>query len=469
MITKYISISNDMVINLTNVLLESINEYHLFVFEKAVHFKYFDEPVIQDPEVQDQFVEALKDRLKNKDKFYIIEKFAGKKLEKIIEKGMTRREKNDINETSCIQYLVERIESFVVLKNAHQIVSAVKSADSHMSLGIMDEKDLTSIKANIFSLMNDLTFEADFGEMELDDVDKRERDRTIINQNKIIPTWSERLNDILIGGAYPNKLYFIAAPPGFGKSLFLVNIGYWALMSGKTVFHFSLEMTASEVMTRYDCLISGRPIIDIINSPADVIQNYIKKFTEDHTKSHLLLKEFPPEILTKEMLSLYIKRKIMSSGKRPDIIIVDYADLMKSSVKNTERRSDLGLIYRQLKALASEFTCPVWTASQINRAGYDRQESDISNLAESWEKAMIADLVLVARQTKEEFTANKLRLYVGKNRSGAARMEIPCKISYRHMKIEESDEVEFDDLSEVSFGGSGGEKKSEGGDDLFGE
>jgi replicative DNA helicase len=453
-----------MVINLLNVLLESINEYHLFVFEKAAQFHYFDEPVIQDPEVQEQFVEAMKDRLSNKDKFYIIEKFAGKKLAKIIDKGMARRENNDINEMSCIKYLVEKIETFVLLKNAHTIVSSVKNADSNMSMGIMNEKDLAVIKSNIFTLMNDLTFEADFGEMELDDINQRERDRTVINQEKIISTWSDRLNDILVGGAYPNKLYFIAAPPGFGKSLFLVNIGHWALTQNKTVFHFSLEMTASEVMTRYDCLVAGRPIIDIINSPAEVIRGYVDKFTEDHPKSHLLLKEFPPEVLTKEMLSLYIKRKIMSSGKKPDLIIVDYADLMKSSVKHTERRSDLGLVYRQLKALAAEFTCPVWTASQINRAGYDRQESDISNLAESWEKAMIADLVLVARQTKEEFSANKLRLYVGKNRSGAARMEIPCKINYRHMKIEESDEVEFDDLTEVSFGGA----KTIDKDEMFG-
>jgi replicative DNA helicase len=450
-----------MVINLLNVLLESIDEHHLFIFERALKFRYFDEPVIQDPEIQDQFVETIKDRLANNDKFYIIEKFKGKKLEKIIEKGMARREANDINEGSCIKYFTEKIESFVLLKNAQQIVASVKNADSNMSLGIMDEKDLALIKSNIYSLLNDLTFEADFGEMELDDVAKRERDKSIINTAKIIPTFSDRLNEYLVGGAYPNKLYFIAAPPGFGKSLFLVNIGYQALLKEKTVFHFSLEMSTSEVMTRYDCLIANKPILDIINSPTSVIDEYVNKFTDEHPKGYLLLKEFPPEVLTKEMLSLYIKRKIMSSGKKPDLIIVDYADLMKSSVKNTERRSDLGLIYRQLKALSSEFQCPVWTASQINRAGYDRAESDISNLSESWEKAMIADLVLVARQTKEEFVANKLRLYIGKNRSGQARMEIPCKINYRYMRIEESDEVDLVDLDEVSFGG----KKSRQNDD----
>ncbi len=453
-----------MTINLVNVLLESINEYNLFIFEKALKFRIFDEPILSDPELQDELVEAIKDRLSNKDKFYIIEKFRGKKLEKVIEKGMVRREANEVNEMSCIKYFIEKLESFILLKNAQHIVASVKNADSNMSLGLMDEKDLTIIKADIYKLLDELTFEADFGEMELDDIAQRERDRTLINQCKIIQTFSDKLNEICTGGAFPNKLYFIAAPPGFGKSLFLVNIGFAALEQGKTVFHFTLEMTASEVMTRYDCLVSGKPIIDIINSPADVIDGYVKKFTEDHPKSHLLLKEFPPECLTKDMLSLYIKRKIMSSGKKPDVIIVDYADLMKSSVKNQERRSDLGFIYRQLKALAAEFSCPVWTASQINRAGYDKTESDISNLSESWEKAMIADLVLVARQTKEEFGRNKLRLYVGKNRSGQARLEIPCKIDYRRMKIEESDDLSIEDLSEIGFGDGKTKKES---DDMF--
>lgn len=455
-----------MFINILNILLESINEYHLFVFEKAIKFRYFNEPVLNDPEIQMQFVEIINDRLNNKDKFYIAEKFKDKKIYRIIEKGYARRESNDINEASCIKYFIEKLESFILLKHTQQIVASVKTADQNMSLGLLTEKDLGLIKGNIYTLLNDLTFEADFGEMELEDIVKRERDKTIINQNKIIKTFMPKLNEILIGGAYPNKLYFIAAPPGFGKSLFLVNIGHQALKEGKVVYHITLEMTTSEVMSRYDCLISERPMMDVINSPVSVVDNYIKKFTTANPNSHLLIKEFPPEVLTKDMLSLYIKRKVISSGKKPDVIIVDYADLMKSSVKNSERRADLGLIYRQLKALASECTCPVWTASQINRAGYDRIESDMSNLSESWEKAMVGDLALVVRQSKEEFSRNKLRLYIAKNRSGFARIEIPCKIDYKRMKIEESDDIELDDLSEINFG-SGSKNKKEEDKELF--
>jgi replicative DNA helicase len=447
-----------MFINLLNILLESINEYNLFIFEKALKFRYFDDPVLQDPELQDQFVEIIKDRLDNKDKFYIMEKFKDYKIYKVIEKGIERRANNDIAETSCIKYFIERIESFILLKHTQQIVSSVKSADQNMSLGLLTEKDLSILKSNIYNLLNDLTFEADFGEMELEDISKRERNKTFINQNKIIPTFSNKLNEILIGGAYPNKLYFIAAPPGFGKSLFLCNIGYMGLLNNKIVYHFSLEMSTSEVMSRYDCLISKKPMLDVINSPIEVIGNEIKNFANEHKESHLLIKEFPPEVLTKDMLSLYIKRKVIATGKKPDLIIVDYADLMKSTVKNTERRADLGLIYRQLKALAAECSCPVWTASQINRAGYDRSESDISNLSESWEKAMICDVALIARQTKEEFAKNKLRLYIGKNRSGQARIEIPCKIDYKLMKIEESDEIDFENLDEISFENFKGDK-----------
>jgi len=455
-----------MFVNLLNTLLESVNEYHLFVFEKAFQFNFFDEQILSDPEMQTDFVNVIRDRLNNKDKFYIIEKYKNSKIAKAIEKGMKRRESNDINENSTIDYFIERIKSLVILRNAQEIVGAVKTADTNMNAGLIEEKDLSNIKSRLYNLLNELTFDADFGEMELNDFTKRERDKLSENKDKIVPTWSEKMNHILNGGAYPSKFYFIAAPPGFGKSLFLVNIGKEALMHDKTVYHFSLEMTTSEVMQRYDCLISGRPMMDIINSPPEVIQGYVDKFMKEH-KGYLLIKEFPPEVLTKDMLAMYIKRKIMASNRKPDLIIVDYADLMKSTVKNTERRNDLGLIYRQLKALAAEFGCPVWTASQINRAGFQRTESDISNLSESWEKAMIADLVLVVRQSREEFEQNRLRLYVGKNRSGQARVEIHCEIDYKNMIIRESDQVPLDDFTEIGFGSFSTKKKDETGDEMF--
>lgn len=473
MLSKYISISDSMLTNLLNIIIETIDEYNLFVFDKALKFRFFEESVLNDAEVQDQFVEIIKDRLSNKDKFYIIEKFKEYKISKFIQKGIERRENNEINESSTIKYFVEKLESFLLLKHAQNLVVSVKTADQNMSLGLLDEKDLKIIKDNMFSLLNDLTFEADFGEMEINDLAKRERDKLLINTHKVIPTFLPRLNEILSGGAYPNKLYFIAAPPGFGKSIFLNNIGLAALKQGKNVYHITCEMGCTEVMSRYDCLISGHPMIDIIGSPIEVIGSYVRNFMNEHPESYLVVKEWPPGVLTKDMLSLYIRRKIISSGKKPDLIIVDYADIMKSSIKNTERRSDLGTIYTQLKALSSEFQCPVWTASQINREGFKKTESDMSNLAESWEKAMIADLVLVVRQSPEELQRNKLRLYIAKFRSGESRKEIRCNCNYKYMKMEEDDEVEVNDFSEIDFGSKDKPQilntdKNEEKDELFG-
>lgn len=449
---KYISISKEMATNLLNVLLESVDEKFIFVFEKAMSFNFFDQPVLHDPDIQEAFVEIIKDRLTNKDKYYIMDKFKSNiKIMTMIKTGIERRNKNEINEISTMDYFTEKIQSLVVLKNAHNIVSAVSTADSNMSSGLIDEKDLNTIKSNLFGMLNDLNFNLDFGEMELEDYLKRERSRTINNEDKIIRTFSPSLDNILTGGSQPNKLYFISAPPGFGKSLALANMGYHALQQGKNVYFFSLEMGHDEVMQRFDCLISKKPMLDVINSPINVISENVKEFVKDND-CYLLIKDYPPETLTKEMLSMYLRRKIMINGKKPDIIIVDYADLMKSSGKNMERTRDLGLIYRQLKALSAEFGCPVWTASQINRAGFSAREADINNLSESWEKAMIADLVLVVRQTREEFEQQRLRLYVGKNRSGPARQEIRCTVNYNYMTIQEDEQPMVEDFSEVTFG-----------------
>jgi len=154
-----------MFVNLLNTLLESVNEYHLFVFEKAFQFNFFDEQILSDPEMQTDFVNVIRDRLNNKDKFYIIEKYKNSKIAKAIEKGMKRRESNDINENSTIDYFIERIKSLVILRNAQEIVGAVKTADTNMNAGLIEEKDLSNIKSRLYNLLNELTFDADFGEM----------------------------------------------------------------------------------------------------------------------------------------------------------------------------------------------------------------------------------------------------------------------------------------------------------------
>lgn len=453
MITKYITISNDMFINLLNIVVETIDEFNIFIFERVMQSGILSEQILSDQSLQDQFIEIIKDRLSNKDKFYIIEKYKEYSIYEFLEKGFDRRNSNEINESSCITYLKEKLESFYLLKHAQEIVSSVRNADQNMSLGLVKEEDLKTIKGNIFSLLDDLTFEADYGEIKLSNIDQMERNRYVFNAESIIPTFSPKLDSYIGGGAYPKKLHLVAAPTGAGKSVILCKMGEKAVELGKTVYHFTFELSRHEIMCRYWSMISGLPYLPLFtNTPINVIEKYISDYIKQHG-DNLIIKENPPHSMTKDMMSLYIKRKMLTGEKKPDLIIVDYADYMKSSLrsKNQEQRLDLNFIYIQLRVLASEFSCPVWTASQLNREGIKRVESSNQDLADSAGKENNSDLILIARQSEEEKKQKKLRLFIGKNRMGDTGIELIYKTRYAFMNLEESEEEALTDLSDIDF------------------
>ncbi len=453
MITKYITISNDMFINLLNIVVETIDEFNIFIFERVMQSGFFSEQVLSDQKLQDQFIEVIKDRLGNKDRFYIIEKYKEYDISTYLEKGFERRNSNEINESSCITYLKEKLESFYLLKHAQEIVLSVKNADQNMSLGMVKEEDLKTIKGNIFGLLDDLTFEADYGEIKLSNIDQMERNRYTFNKDSIIPTFSPKLNAYIGGGAYPKKLHLLAAPTGAGKSAILCKIGKHAVDLGKSVYHFTFELSRHETMCRYWSIISGLPYLQLFTeTPISVIEKHISEYVKEHGDG-LIIKENPPFSMTKDMMSLYIKRKMLTGEKKPDLIIVDYADYMKSSLrsKSQEQRLDLNFIYIQLRVLASEFSCPVWTASQLNREGIKRVESSNQDLADSAGKENNSDLILIARQSEEEKKRKKLRIFIGKSRMGEAGVELIYRTNYAYMDIEESEEEELTNLSDIDF------------------
>ena len=447
------TISNDMFIDLLNIIVETIDEFNIFIFERVMQSGLLNEQILLDPVLQEQFVEVIKDRLGNKDRFYIVEKYKEYVIFEYLEKGFERRNNNEVNESSCITYLKEKLESFYLLKHAQEIVSSVRNADQNMSLGMIKEEDLKTIKGNIFGLLDDLTFEADYGEIKLSNIDQMERNRYIFNKESIIPTFSPKLNSYIGGGAFPKKLHLVAAPTGAGKSVILCKLGKHGVDLGKTVYHFTFELNRHETMCRYWSIISGMPYLQLFTeTPIDKIEKHITAYVREHGDG-LIIKENPPHSMTKDMISLYIKRKMLTGEKKPDLIIVDYADYMKSSLrsKNQEQRLDLNFIYIQLRILASEFSCPVWTASQLNREGIKRVESSNQDLADSAGKENNSDLILIARQSEEEKKRKKLRLFIGKNRMGDTGIELVYKTKYAYMDLEESEEEALTDLSDIDF------------------
>lgn len=250
-------------------------------------------------------------------------------------------------------------------------------------------------------------------------------------QRNAVATGLDELDrkEILKGGLGAGELGVIVAATGVGKSHFLTMLGATALRNGLNVLHYTLELSEASIGLRYDANLCDIDNSDVIENKDKVIEAY------KHQKlGRLIIKEFPSSTATIYTLRAHIER-LDVKGFRPDIILIDYADIMRSTRQYDSLRHELKLIYQELRAFAMEKKIPVWTASQSNKEGSSSEIVDLSNMSEAYGKAMEADVVLsISRRSHEKSTGHG-RLYVAKNRAGRDGLVFPIMIDTARSKF----------------------------------
>jgi replicative DNA helicase len=125
-------------------------------------------------------------------------------------------------------------------------------------------------------------------------------------------------------------------------------------------------------------------------------------------------------------------------GHEPDLILVDYADLLRGmGLRNdTAVRHILGDIYEDLRGMSGEFQIPIWTASQSNRSSLEDEIIGAEKIAESYAKIMTADFVMSLSRKIEDKIANTGRVHVIKNRFGPDGMTYPTTMNTSIGKID---------------------------------
>ena len=136
----------------------------------------------------------------------------------------------------------------------------------------------------------------------------------------------------------------------------------------------------------------------------------------------------------------------MSLGYEPDLVLLDYADLLRSTEKAEARYIELGAIYEQLRGLAGEYQVPIWTASQSQRSSIQDDVIQADKIAESYSKIMTADLVLSLSRKLEDKVNHTGRMHVIKNRFGSDGMTFPVYMNPALGKMEVYDENSSDGI-----------------------
>jgi replicative DNA helicase len=245
-----------------------------------------------------------------------------------------------------------------------------------------------------------------------------------------VPTNWDCINELMDGGLGPGELGVIVAPSGVGKTWVLCALGAAAVKAGMNVVHYSLELSEHYVGQRYDTVFTQIPSGDLKNRKEDVLQK-IKKL-----KGRLLIKYFPPKGISARNIESHIE-KMTAAGNKPDLVIIDYADLLLSTTNKSESTyGEQGGVYIELRGMGGMLGIPVWTASQTNRSAIDSEVIEADKVADSYAKVMNADFIMsISRKSKDKLN-NTARFHVMKNRFGPDGLTFPSKMDTNIGSIE---------------------------------
>ena len=258
------------------------------------------------------------------------------------------------------------------------------------------------------------------------DIDDRYKESV---RNTITTGW-EVIDDLADGGLGSGELGVMVAPAGIGKSWALANVGANAVKAGKTVLHYTLELNQAYVGLRYDSIFTGIAAQDLKYN-LDEVKKRLKQIPGE-----LIIKYYPTKAAGVMSLAAHIE-KCKMQGKKPDMVIVDYADLLRGSGRGSrEVRHELGNIYEDLRGLAGEYEIPIWTASQANRSALQEDVIQADKIAESYSKIMTADFVVSLSRKIEDKAAGTGRWHVIKNRFGPDGITLPSKMNASNGQID---------------------------------
>ena len=289
---------------------------------------------------------------------------------------------------------------------------------------ILQSVDL--LKAGSYDRIKDLVDKAmkvgqqtDLGMDYIEDYDERMEDL----KRTTVPTKWQPINDLMDGGLGPGELGVVVAPSGVGKTWILTAIGAEAVRQGLSVVHYTMELSEHYVGARYDTVFTGTPSAEL-KDKKDEVKAKIKNL-----KGKLLIKYFPPKGVTVKKLQQHIE-KMVTLDNKPDVIIVDYADLLLShSNKSDSTYAEQGGVYIDLRGMSGELEIPIWTASQTNRSAIDSEVIEADKIADSYAKVMNADFIMSWSRKSKDKLNDTARAHIMKNRFGPDGITFPCKMN----------------------------------------
>lgn len=336
----------------------------------------------------------------------------------------------DIDKQINKDELMENTEQFLKEKAVYHTM--LKAAED-ISAGNVD----TSVILDKFEKSCNISLVTDLGLSVKDQIDTIIEDLTTV-EDKIPSTW-EWLDDSLDGGFLKDgkSLYVFAGETNIGKSIFLGNVASNIAAQGKNVLLVTLEMSELLYARRICTHVSKIPMKEMAVNGASL------RAAMTEGEGNVYIKEFPPSTITPNTIKAFAK-KFTDKGIKLDAIVIDYLNLIHSPIGNNSYER-IKNVTEQVRAISYVFNCPIISATQLNRSGFDQDNPDLATISESIGLAATADVIMSIFQNDEDRDLGIIRLGMMKNRYGPRGMTQPMRIDYSTLSIEQADDVDLEE------------------------
>lgn len=299
-----------------------------------------------------------------------------------------------------------------------------------------------------FEKAYNISLKENLGHWYFDDIDKHVKD--LVEIYKPIPTGWKFFDDKTEGGLFPKTLVVFAGQVNVGKSIVLGNITTNMLMANKNVLLISLEMSEFMYSKRISSQLTQIPHNDLKTYTEELKDqiNHLKKTID----GNLIVKEFPPKSVTVRHIDSYIT-KLKHKGFTPDIVVIDYVNLIHPIAKNLNSYESVKEICEHLRGLAFKYDIPIVSATQLNRGSFNTASPGMEGISESIGLAATCDVICSLWQEEEDRELGIINMGFQKNRFGPNFGSAAFKCNYNTLTLKEtnSDYFASDDSSQDSI------------------
>lgn len=230
-----------------------------------------------------------------------------------------------------------------------------------------------------------------------------------------VPTGISGIDELTDGGLSRGELGVVLAPYGVGKTTILTKMANTAYNVGANVLQIVFEDIPDVIKRKHASCWSGIELNQLSDDKEAVIK-VIKEKTEGR-ENDLIIRKFPSEGITVNHIKTYV-RHLISTGFKPDMIVLDYIDCVESTRRYNDEWSGEGNVMRGFESMLAEYDIVGWTAVQGNRSSVSSDVVTGDQMGGSIKKAQIGHFIMSIARSLSQKEGNRATIAVLKSRFG---------------------------------------------------